>query len=527
MTKSQSTRRPILYTSDPSNLPFQQVGRHLAYEPTVEQALADPARKQDLVQWIDQLAHHGVTIYAQAVFVQGRTLLFRSDGYETDERPQHLRFKPMMDAGVMPLQILLDECRRRGMRFLGKLRMNDHHLGAAPPRTTGPGAVNAPIAPATHASGFVRNNTQWWIKDKPGLMDYRFEPVRQYFLNFADHFLGRFDVDGLLLNYIRMPPFFPVGEGARHAEVMTAFLAEMRRVVDRHAERKGRPLTLSAMVPATLEECTHLGLDVGAWIRQGSLDELCPCDVGYPDFNSPYEQFGALMRGTRCRLFPTAIPLLCYHDDVSLLGAAEYRALANNFYGAGADGVCIFNYQYHWARRAGRARYPGPPDGYPLALSYFRDLGDPAECLTRERRYRFHPLWGGPSIRTGIERNDRIVLERRAGSQGQYRFRVCEQVTPSVRAMLYFNAQHLRPEDEIEVALNGQPVEDFHRTYHDEGRWKQYGRPLPPHSTVFFPLTSLTGRDNHLGVRLVKPAEGETEPVIVDELEVIVSPVVS
>ena len=45
---------------------------------------------------------------------------------------------------------------------------------------------------------------------------------------------------------------------------------------------------------------------------------------------------------------------------VTLQTPENYRALAQNFYGAGADGVTVFNFQYHWARRTGTARYPGP-----------------------------------------------------------------------------------------------------------------------------------------------------------------------
>ena len=53
----------LLYTSDPSNIATMQVGRHTKHVPTVEEARADPARVEELVRWVDNLADNGVDIY--------------------------------------------------------------------------------------------------------------------------------------------------------------------------------------------------------------------------------------------------------------------------------------------------------------------------------------------------------------------------------------------------------------------------------------------------------------------------------
>ena len=95
--------RRLIYTSDPSNLAFYQVGRQVNHMPDAETARSDPARREDLVEWVDALAHHGMDAYAQAIYAQGWTVFFRSDRFEYDARPQHQRFVSMMDAGVTPL----------------------------------------------------------------------------------------------------------------------------------------------------------------------------------------------------------------------------------------------------------------------------------------------------------------------------------------------------------------------------------------------------------------------------------------
>ena len=102
---------------------------------------------------------------------------------------------------------------------------------------------------------------------------------------------------------------------------------------------------------------------------------------------------------------------MCRADDKTLLRPENYRALAQNFYGSGADGVSVFNYQYHWSRKGGTARYPGPVEGYPLSLSYLRDLRDPETVASRTRHYRFHPLWSGASPIGGMK-DDKAILTR-------------------------------------------------------------------------------------------------------------------
>ena len=273
------------------------------------------------------------------------------------------------------------------------------------------------------------------------------------------------------------------------------------------------------MVPQTLAECHDLGYDVPTWIEEELVDMVCPCDRTYADFNARYDEFSELTRSSDCRLYPTMIPLMCKHDSASLLKPENYRALAQNFYGAGADGVTIFNYQYHWARQTGTARYPGPVEAYPLALTYLRDLRDPSTIRSRPRHYRFHPLHAGPAP-TGAVKNDRTVLRREAGSEGEYRFRVCEPGDEDTDVTVTFSAQGLLPRDEIVVQLNGVEVSELRRVFHPDGRLEKFGRPLPAFSSVWFQPQPgmLNGWDNQLAVRLTSLAPEGVGEIVIDEV---------
>ncbi len=508
--------RRLIYTSDPSNLAFYQVGQQVAHIPDAVTARADPARREDLVKWVDNLAHHSVDTYAQAIYAQGWTVFFRSDRFEYDARPQHQRFVSMMDTGITPLEILIEQTHKRGMAFIAKFRMNDRH---------GNGDQGA---------RFILDNPSWQLEEFPGGQDFSFEPVRDYVFSVADEVVERFDVDGLLFNYIRHGHCFPTDVALDRQPVMTGFLRRVREMLDRRGAQQRKNLTLGVMIPQKLEECHNLGFDIPTWIREGLIDYICPCDFGHPDFNAPYEEFSQLTRGSDCLLYPTLSPMLCRGDDTTLLRPENYRALAQNFYGAGADGISVFNYQYHWARKGGTARYPGPVEGYPLSLSYLRDLRDPKTIVSRTRHYRYHSLWGGTAP-TGALKDDKITLTREIDSSysesqsyrdREYRFRLCEGCTQGIHAILYFSALGLLPKDEIAVELNGTEIQDLQRVFHSEGRLERFGRPLSPFSSVWFNLNKdlLNNGDNHLKVGLTHSTIHTNNEVIIDEVEVVVMP---
>ena len=499
--------RRLIYTSDPSNLAFYQVGRQVAHVPDAETARNDPARQEDLIEWVDALAHNAIDTYAQTIYAQGWTVFFRSDRFEYDSRPQHQRFVSMMDAGITPLEVLIEQTHKRGMEFVAKFRMNDRH---------GHGGQGA---------RFILDNPSWGLAEFPGGHDFSFEPVRDYVFSVADEVVERFDVDGLLFNYIRHGHCFPTDVARDRQPVMTDFLRRVREMLNQQGAQQRKNLTLGVMVPQRLEECHNLGFDVPTWIREGLIDYICPCDFHFPDFNAPYEEFSQLTRESNCLLYPTLHPTLCHGDATALLRPENYRALAQNFYGAGADGISIFNYQYHWARKGGTARYPGPVEGYPLSLSYLRDLRDPKTVASQPRHYRYHPLWGGTSP-IGALKDDKTILTRESGSTGEYRFRLCEQPTQGTQAVLYFTAQGLLPKDEIAVALNGSEIQDFQRVFHADGRLETFGRPLQPFSSVWFHLNQdlLNNGDNHLKAELTHSAADTNSEVVIDEVEVVVMP---
>ena len=465
-------------------------------------------RPEQLRRAVDDLADNGVDVLAQLVFMS------KGVGFFWPRHPDHVhRSYSDIDQGgkegVQPIEILIDQCHKRGMKFLAKFRMSDRHPDAA--------------------RGWQLEHKELWLEEFQGALDFTHEEVHDWYLSLIEEISARFDVDGFELNYIRWEHCFPTAAARDSQPVMTAFIKRVRALLDAGAGKKGRKLWLGVRVPQTLEECHALGYDVPTWIKEDLIDYVVPCDFFYPDFNARYEEFAALTRSSDCLLFPAVHPLLCYNDNVGLMRPENYRALSRNLYAAGADGVSTFNYMYHWARRGG-GEYPGPNSGYPLALAWLRELREPDALGMRPRHYLFYPLWGADrKCPTGFWKNECMSLKREVDSSGEYRFRIAEDLgRPGVASEIYVTARKMASNDKVEFSINGDAVaaNAIKSVWNPAGRPEKFGRPLAPHMSFMWRLTAPPARfgDNILGAKLAVVDGEAKEDIMIDEIEVTVLP---
>ena len=502
----------ILYASDNNNIGMYILTNHPNDQLTTN--LGGSAHSAlELRRHLNDLADNGVDLFAQCVFAKQGAAWF------TPEHPDHAHRPTGLDAihgsDGEPIEIAIDQCHRRGMKFIAKFRMADRHGGTG--------------------RGLICERPDLWNPDFPGVaaMDYTHDETRDWVSAILDEILRRFDVDGFEFNYIRNMHTFPRATARASHAIMTGFIRDTRRRIDEEGSRRGRDLILSVRVPQTLDECHALGYDVPTWVRDGLVDYVAPSDFFFTDFNERFEAFAALTQGTPCMLYPTVHPMLCIGNDTQLALPQNYRAAVRNLYAAGADGVSTFNYMYHWCRRR-HAGYPGPASGYPTALAWLREMRHTLHFDSLPRHYLFYPIWSGESP-SGQSKNDRIALERRIGSRDNYRFRIAEDLTapgaddtPGMRSEMIVTASSSAFGDGLTFAVNGTSVavSDVKATWLAKGRPAKWGRPLEPCWTYMFPLTlppAVFG-DNHLEVKVTALDDKAEGHIIIDELEVTVLP---
>ena len=519
----RGTRR-IHFVSDPSSI---AVG-----------LLPDPVAADDLRRWVDMLADSGVDILQQDAYHKGCTIYWRSDQFQYDPRRQHRRFLPMLDAGIQPLQVLLDQSHKRGMAFVAGFRMNDNH-----------GRAHFP-----DRAEFVESHPEWWLPDTRAggpnrdlyegrILDFTFDEVRQFILEVARELVSRFDVDGLELTF-REPAYFPSPEGRQRAHLMTDLVRRLRGLLD-ESSQDGRRMTLGARVFSSLDECLDMGLDVPTWIAEGLIDNLSPQNTMYSDFNAPYAEFGALTRNSQCMLYPGLHPWVSDRRRrvlESTMTPSNSRALAHTFYGAGADGISIYNHYVGFLRF---------PPFYPQALQIFHELRDPQRVASGERHYVFDPTeenWGevlanqqgdlpegewkrlawerdanaGPDgWTTGAAKAQRVVLDRSIPKPaGVYPFRLYERMDRVLQATLLLRGS-LNERDEVEVQLNGVPMTPALLGTSDAS----YLTNRPPDLRWYpVPPAAMTYGENQLSITLTSGDPQASGEIVIDEVEIWVQP---
>jgi hypothetical protein len=433
-------KRRTIYISDPSSIAMR--------------ILPDPTGEKDIRDWVDDVADAGVDLLIQEAYTQGWTTYWRSEEFEYDARPQHRRFLPLLDRGIQPLEVLLDQSRRRGMEFLAGIRMNDNHAHVSINQGVGAGA------------SFLLDHPEWLMTETPPgdyyqlstPMDYSFPEVRDYVYRVIEELLDRFDVDGIELCF-RDQQYFPYKKGAECQHLMTEHVARIRKLVKKVGRQRKKKLILGARVYQEMEECRDMGLDVRTWIEKRLIDYISPSDVMYCDSNAPYEDFSAIARKTRCMMYPAMLPWHGIRQERRAerlpVTPDHQRALAMNYFGAGADGICYYNHfvTTEWA------------PFYPMQLSDCAEVRTPAQAAKGRRHYVFEPLWGGcdgfglDAAPTGAIKTQRIVLSRdRLNETGRFRFRMCEDLSNVRMATLLFRAGHATLNDRLRVSINGHEI---------------------------------------------------------------------
>jgi len=513
----RGTRR-LIYNSDPSN-----TTAHLS-EPE--------AQPEELRQIVRNYAREGhIDTLVQEVFAEAMTVFWRTDKCPYDIRAQHRRLVPMMDKGLMPIEVYIDECHKQGMEFLAGFRMNDRH--------------------GHHPQFFEklsRERPEWVLTDyKPSYrgappeshkygcsLNYAVRGVRDWLLSIMEEAATRFDIDGIEFNFTRLAECFPKAEMAGSCGIMTGFIRRVRQMLDEAAgsdspEREKRSLLLGVRVPEQMAGCKTLGLDIAAWIEEELIDYVAPGDFGFTDFNERYEDFVSLARAHNCYVYPQVQPPLAYRlDKRILMKPANYRAAVRNFYAAGADGFSTQNFFGHWVPLKDSIHPMSGPqysEMYPAALRYLRELKSPESiAASGDRHYLFLPLWAeGRGISDIYEREEIVLSRREIGQRGEFRFRVCEDfpadpILPLADegSGLTFFALGMLEGDEVGVDINGEAIPA------ERLRWKWYDDDRPPSCTIALSSPPFVYGDNYLGLKLVKAA-GEAEgEIIVERLECMV-----
>jgi hypothetical protein len=351
------------------------------------------------------------------------------------------------------------------------------------------------------ASRFAIDHPEYVIKQPDGrlnetALDYSFPEVRAQRMAIMRELAEDYDTDGLELDFGRWAKFFPRDQGVEKAPIMTAYMGDIRRMLDQAARKRGRKrLILGARVPETLRTCWLAGLDVETWVRNGWIDYLVAGTWNETDPQLPVDEFSRFTRG-RCQLLVlmsdqvggvwTGPPKVTGRgpgqENVSyagmLLTAPEARACAANYFAWGADGIFFWNVASDIGDRSdaeGKKRMSewtnavagpdiimkGPRHYHYLPLQrWAEDRSPPTPGKPGGRKamsYTWHSFGQSP---LGTMKTQILKFPAAAVAQRQaYRFRMADgRNGEKLDGTLRFPFYYLNEGDRVEIDINGRPV---------------------------------------------------------------------
>ena len=253
-----------------------------------------------------------------------------------------------------PTPVVAGFCRENGIEIFGSIRMNDSHDAFGLPFSE----LVYPLK-VEHPELLIGNQSQ---RGRPGDglvaamwsgLDFAHSRVREDRLWWIENTAQQFDLDGVDLNFFRMPWYFKPGEEEKHMPLMTEFIRQARKRLDEISRRRGRPVLLGVRVPGTLAACNRIGLDVEAWLSGQLVDRLLT-GGGYVCYSTPAEELVRLGHRFDVPVYP------CINCPANFkLGGGDLRAAAANLWWSGADGIYLWNFHYIPAARSRGYGRPG------------------------------------------------------------------------------------------------------------------------------------------------------------------------
>ena len=397
------------------------------------------------------------TEVANAEFIVDRLLAGKHVGsLNLWRHAEHLRLA--FKAGIDPEQVKIEEARRLGIDFWFRLAMNDwHHYD--------PDWDNANLWSgdffAEHPEFLIGDEgARGWPEDLWRVLrffqDFAHEEVRVLRRDLAIEACDRYDVDGILFDFMRCPGYFKRGAEDAGAALMTQLMQETRAGMDALAERRGRPIRFGARVPSTIGGSERLGLEVRTWIRDGLVDTIVPSSFFAQDTEADVGEWADLVGGTGVQLYPaveegysaghTGDFRRWYFKPpvMTPLSNDMLRALAARHWSRGCDGIYAFNFfgttwTYNYDNR-------GAVD----------DIGDPVRLRHKDKTYLV--MRSGESFPNCLE-SERQLPVVLGSAPRTLTIDVADDTRTSADRLtacrLRLHVENVTNYDEVEVALNG------------------------------------------------------------------------
>jgi hypothetical protein len=328
---------------------FYHDGRHpliYMYEP--------PMQKEEFEAGVDELV--GTPVEAIMFCLgDGRTVLHDTKvgelwGHNVEKWPHlifrraHQNARDLIQQGHDPLRIICDRAHAKGMLVYPTLLVQQ-----------GGGERGTDV----RCSDFRFDNKHLEIgaggdldPEFPGLacLDFKHEEVREERFALIEETLNNYSIDGFELQLNYTPYYFHPDEVDAGREIMTAWIRQVYEAV----KRSGATRELAVRIPASIEGCQQVGLDITEWIQEGIVDVLIGQTFSSPELLDSTVEFRPLVEaaeGSDCRVH-AAIQSYVDSDRLGTATIEMMRAVACNYWEQGVDGMYLAHWFGNWPYQA-------------------------------------------------------------------------------------------------------------------------------------------------------------------------------
>ncbi len=370
-------------------------------------------------------------------------------------------------AGVDYWAKTVEGAHERGMQFWAAMRFNDQHpeeIGLTdrftkehPEYLIGMRCAQPKMmhhVEGTELTGFCNH------------MDYSEPAVREHKLALIEEVCTRYDLDGFDLDFNREGGHsFPKDKLEGGEGRLSEYVAQVRDLLTRLGEQRGRPITFFARVPGSLESCHDWQLDVKRWMRDDLIDGIGPSVMYDTTIEMPFDEFVAAARDTSCRVY--ACPTEGVGPGLHRSPPAEtVRAAVAVAWQQDIDGIYLMNF-HHIVQR-----------NIASDLRVIDELGEPAKLDQLNKMYVVAGI--GLAYQGWYFGKDRWSAHPRqlpcdlpVGDQGvTIRFRMADDVVQAHKdgvletASLLLDLLFVTSEDVYELTVNGHNIDI------ELGRWR-------------------------------------------------------
>ena len=273
--------------------------------------------------------------------------------------------------------------------------------------------------------------------------------------NIIREVLEDYRADGIELDFMFFPNYFKKAEIEKHTPLMSRFVADVRETAREIGREQDRAIPIVARVFHRRDENLKVGLDVEAWLRQGSVDIVVgqiPYQLFEPGIDVSW--LGEVTRSAEAAGYARP-PLRVYDERTAFPSIEMYRALLQHIRRQGCAGMYL-----------GYLPWPFSPKEHEV----LREMAHPEAHERRDKRYFLQPrepagTFTDPPVR-------QLPAQLKPGEIARLRLIIADDLSAARRddevrkPILTLRFQNLPIEDEIEIRLNGAslPLEEFEIT---------------------------------------------------------------